>query len=154
MTAFLQEVGGLVSATVFSTTGHFSICFRLLHFFSEKISAFLRMIYCPAALILYQELAKARTSFQEIQTLYSMTFQVVHRTTKYRSIWQCRSGQSHSSSSWLCISRIHIPLSVVHGICQYFRDMPPDAVVRYQRSSAFLCLQFIVCILRQNMCYN
>lgn len=75
MLGYLQDVGGPVSASIFSTRGLFSICFRLLRFLSEEIGAFLRMIYCPAILMLYQELAQARTGFQEMETINSMTFQ-------------------------------------------------------------------------------
>ena len=65
MPAFLQEAGGSVSASIFSAAGFFSICFRLLHFLSEEISAFLRMISCPALLILNQELAREEQTFKK-----------------------------------------------------------------------------------------
>lgn len=120
-----------------------------MHFLSEEISAVLRMISCPAILMFYQKLAQARTGFQEMETIHLMTFQAAHRSAKYRSIWQCKVGQSGSFGSWLCISQIRIPLSVVQAVCQNFRDMPPDAVTRYQKPSVSFFASNLH-ILRQN----
>lgn len=81
MPGFHQEFGGSVSGSIPSTTVLYTICFRLLRFLSEKISAFLRIISHSALLMFYQELAQAKNSFQEMEPIHSMTFQAVHRST-------------------------------------------------------------------------
>lgn len=58
MPGFQHEFGGSVSASISSTTVLYTICFRLLHFLSEKISAFLRMISHSAVLMFYLEMAQ------------------------------------------------------------------------------------------------
>lgn len=80
----------------FSALLGLSVCFGLLHFLSEEISAFLRMFSCPAILMLYQKLAQARTGFQEMETINSMTFQAAHRSAKYRSIGSAKLAKEAS----------------------------------------------------------